>query len=490
MRFVWPLSGTTTPDPMNTSFGPRINKGRWDFHDGIDLPASVGTTIHAVRPGTVKFAGAGDTDGFSSRHVVIEHVGPAHPPVFSVYLHLDSIEATIVPGACVVRGQRIGTVGRDDATYPHLHFEIRRGTHHESDSVHPLHYLPYRNTRNFSAPVLDRFNRLGSRMAARLLFHANDRREGDLKRVEVDLLRGFAVLARRIVDFDDKDTINEGNGDDLLFVKDIGVEGYQQSQMDDPERTRGDLRYGILVRNIPDACDRLVARVIDVGGKRARSVAIPVPDQAAVDESLTFDDALMPPAGWIRVTSTSGTGTSVGRISGTGPAGSPAMRCTDNSTTETRTQRAAIEYELTSKRFQWIASGRFKLKEARLGPGQSVYLLSFHGDECVSVAARVQKVGSRLRPGLVAENHSPRPKGTAATAEIRTDRWAVWKLRISRIGTREATAVLCVDGVEQDRLTWDSTTNEPRRLRAGIGLSSKGIRATVLANDVTVTELD
>jgi len=490
MRYVWPLSGTTTPDPMNTSFGPRINTGRWDFHDGIDLPAPVGTPIHAVRAGTVKFAGKGDTDGFSSRHVVIEHVGLGHPPVFSVYLHLESIEATIVRGVCVDRGQRIGTVGRDDATYPHLHFEIRQRTHHESGSVHPLHYLPYRNTRNFSAPVLDRFNRLGPRMAARLLFHANDRRQGDLKRVEVDLLQGFSVLARRIVEFDDKDTINEGNSDDLLFVKDIGVEGYQQSQMDDPERPRDDLRYGILVRNIPDACDRLIARVIDIGGKRATSVPIPVPDQEAVDETLTFDDGLMPPAGWMEVTSASGTGTSVDSIPGTGPAGSAAMRCTDNSTTETKTQRAAIEYELPTKRFQWTVSGRFNLKEISLGLRQSVYLLSFHGDEGLSVAARVHRSGGRLRPGLVAENHSPRPKGTGATAEIRTDRWAVWELQISRLGMREATAVLRVDGVEQDRFTWDSTANEPLRLRVGIGSSDKGATATVLANDVKLSELD
>jgi murein DD-endopeptidase MepM/ murein hydrolase activator NlpD len=26
---------------MNTSFGPRIDADRWDFHDGIDLPAPV-----------------------------------------------------------------------------------------------------------------------------------------------------------------------------------------------------------------------------------------------------------------------------------------------------------------------------------------------------------------------------------------------------------------------------------------------------------------
>ena len=39
------------PDEMNTSYGPRIDADRWDFHDGIDLPAAVGTPIHAMADG-------------------------------------------------------------------------------------------------------------------------------------------------------------------------------------------------------------------------------------------------------------------------------------------------------------------------------------------------------------------------------------------------------------------------------------------------------
>ena len=37
--FIWPLGKSTAPDEMNTSFGPRINENKWDFHDGVDLPA-------------------------------------------------------------------------------------------------------------------------------------------------------------------------------------------------------------------------------------------------------------------------------------------------------------------------------------------------------------------------------------------------------------------------------------------------------------------
>jgi murein DD-endopeptidase MepM/ murein hydrolase activator NlpD len=41
--YVWPLSNSTAPDEMNSSFGPRINRDKWDFHDGIDLPAPIGS---------------------------------------------------------------------------------------------------------------------------------------------------------------------------------------------------------------------------------------------------------------------------------------------------------------------------------------------------------------------------------------------------------------------------------------------------------------
>ena len=48
------------------------------------------------------------------------------------------------------QGDLIGAVGQEDATYPHLHFEFRKGSAQEDDSVHPLHYLPYTNTANFT----------------------------------------------------------------------------------------------------------------------------------------------------------------------------------------------------------------------------------------------------------------------------------------------------------------------------------------------------
>src|SRR5215472_9543532 len=169
---------------MKTPVGPRINRNRWDFHDGVDMPAPLGTPIHAVCDGTVYHAGDGGTGGYSSRHIVVESKGPDGEKLYVLYFHLSKIANAITAGASVSQGQQIGEVGDDDATYPHLHLEFRKGTHKQIGSVHPLHYLPYADTPNFLAPISGGFNCVGGLIAARLLFSAPSKLEGDLAAVE------------------------------------------------------------------------------------------------------------------------------------------------------------------------------------------------------------------------------------------------------------------------------------------------------------------
>src|SRR4030095_15359294 len=137
--------------------------------------------------------------------VVLEIDDPADGTIFVVHLHLASIATGITPGKAIVQGQRLGTVGDDGASYPHLHLEFRKGTPDEASqsSVHPLHYLPYIDTANFVVTAQARFNRIANKMAARIAFGSPSRREGDLVRVEVDLRSAAALIATRRVDFDD-----------------------------------------------------------------------------------------------------------------------------------------------------------------------------------------------------------------------------------------------------------------------------------------------
>ncbi|MCI0428110.1 MAG: M23 family metallopeptidase, partial [Nitrospiraceae bacterium] len=92
------------PDEMNTSYGPRIDADRWDFHDGIDLPAPVGRPVHAMADGVVHRAGPADKtgkgQGFGSTHALLKVCDPTdgQNDLFLVYLHLDSIAEGVIPG--------------------------------------------------------------------------------------------------------------------------------------------------------------------------------------------------------------------------------------------------------------------------------------------------------------------------------------------------------------------------------------------------------
>lgn len=488
--YIWPLSKNSIPNEMNTSFGPRINRNRWNFHDGIDLPAPIGTPVYAVRGGIVHLAGTGGTDGFSSRHVVLKVNHPNDGVIYVVYLHLDSIDEAIAVGESVTQGQLLGTVGEDEATYPHLHIEFRKGSPLDKDkgSVHPLGYLPYADTVNFTAPVLDRFNRIGQLMAARLLFGAGYKLEGDLQRVEVDLLSCANLIKTRIVDFNDKNTVNKGvaNSDRLIYTKNIGVEGYQKSNMVADGRT--DLKHGILIRNIPSECDTLVARVIDIGGNIKTSSPIPVLNQTATDQKVDFEDGAMPPDGWTKVTSMSGSGTTVENDATAAHTGSRGMLSIVASNTNNNTQRAGIEYTLPPGRFEWVAEGWFNPSELDLAPGQSVYLLHFLSGANLSVAARIHNSAGSLRAGIIVKKPDGTLKGSDSPALIEKGGWRKWKLHLLRIATRETTAVLYLNGKEKLRVNWDSTTYEPLKLRAGIGLLSAGAAATVMTDELRVTE--
>jgi murein DD-endopeptidase MepM/ murein hydrolase activator NlpD len=489
-NYIWPLSKSTTPDEMNTSFGPRINRNKWDFHDGIDLPAAIGTKIHAMCEGIVYRAGPGNAGpgGFSSRHVILQVDDPTDGRMFLVYLHLHSIAEGITVGAGVAQGQLLGTVGEDDATYPHLHIEFRKGSAAEKSSVHPLGYLPYANTANFSAPVLDRFNRLDTLMAARLLLEASSKLEGDLQRVEVDLMNGATVIESRLLDFNDKSTINEGNDDTKLFKNGIGVEGYQKSDM--AKDGRIGLQYGILVRNVPNECDTLIARVIDVGGNMVASAPIPMPNQIAMDEKVDFEDGAMPPAGWTALTSASGKGTTVTNDPTATHSGLRGMLCVDDSKKKS-TQRAAIEHVLPTGRFEWIIEGWFNPIALDLDSGQAIDLLHCRSSGTkLSVAARIHKDGNSFRAGIIVKNPDGTVSHTNSAAVVAKDTWRKWKLHLLRIGTRETTAVLFLDDNEKLRINWDCTTHEPRKLRAGIGFSSAGATATIFADELRLTEFE
>ena len=108
----------------------------------------------------------------------------------------------------------------------------------------------------------------------------------------------------------------------------------------------------------------------------------------------------------------------------------------------------------------------------------------------LSVAARINKDGDSFRAGIIVKNPDGTLSPSNSAAIVAKDTWRRWKLHLLRIGTRETTAVLFLDDDEKLRINWDSTTHEPLRLRAGIGISSAGATATILADELRLTELE
>jgi hypothetical protein len=513
--YIWPLSGSAMADNMNTSFGPRIRNDRWHFHEGIDLPASKGTKVYAMRSGQIYLAGPRD-DKFNSRHVVIKVKPDATNTrsLYIVYLHLDKISKNIRPCIKVKRGQYIGNVGSDGATYPHLHIEIRKGKLRRGSSIHPLNYLPYDNNANFKIPIADKFQKCGpNTIKARLFLTADDKNEGDLKKVEVYLLEKDSVIGSpKIVDFDNGLTIhkNDANNDGLIYNNQgIGVEGYQKSNM--VRQCFRDLHYGILIRDIPKSCTSLKAKLMDVSGNIITSPKIPILSQkSAINQILDFEDGSMPPKHWKIVTSSI-------RVDNSHPTRKRKRTQVSNesiaafrsnhgmlskvSQVSKSGSHAAIEYELPRNEcIELLVESMFNPAELKLNEGNSIYPLYFLNDENVlSFAAGIYKKRNNniFQTRLIAKNpnrtikHSVNNQNTTNRVNLRE--WRAWRLELRRIDTRETTAILslgCEDNcppVEVAHISFDSRTYKPSKLRVGIGFCPSNARGTIFADNIRLT---
>ena len=124
--WLWPLIGHTT---VSSSYGPRSDPftGETAFHDGIDLPAPVGTPVLTIRDGFV--TAASRNYGGYGNYIRINHQNGTE----SFYGHLSVIG--VEAGQFVHTGQIIGAVGSTGrSTGPHLHL----GMTEHGQSVDPM----------------------------------------------------------------------------------------------------------------------------------------------------------------------------------------------------------------------------------------------------------------------------------------------------------------------------------------------------------------
>jgi lipoprotein NlpD len=123
--FRWPLASGRII--VGSPFGTREGRP----HEGIDLPAPVGTPVFAAADGRVAYAGNG-IRGYGNL-IVVRHAGD----LLTVYAHNSVL--LVAPGQPVRAGDRIALVGQSGhATGPHLHFEVRAG----QIPRNPMGFLP------------------------------------------------------------------------------------------------------------------------------------------------------------------------------------------------------------------------------------------------------------------------------------------------------------------------------------------------------------
>lgn len=108
---------------ISSEFGKRKNpfSGKLKNHNGIDLAASEGTPVYAIKDGAVYSCIENDPE--FGNYIILSH---DQGKMTSVYAHLASMR--VEKYQYVKKGDIIGYVGQTGlATGPHLHFEIRQG---------------------------------------------------------------------------------------------------------------------------------------------------------------------------------------------------------------------------------------------------------------------------------------------------------------------------------------------------------------------------
>ncbi len=121
-KFTWPVRGTVL-----SHYGAKTGGL---YNDGINISATLGTSVVAAENGVVAYAG-NEVRGMGNL-VIIQHADG----FMTVYAHMASM--AVRRGTNVTVGQKIGTVGQTGkVTKPQLHFEIRKGT----KSYNPANYL-------------------------------------------------------------------------------------------------------------------------------------------------------------------------------------------------------------------------------------------------------------------------------------------------------------------------------------------------------------
>lgn len=134
---LWPVPGYSK---ISSDYTNRIHPiyGYPELHDGIDIPAPIGTQVLAADAGTVTIS---KTSASAGEYIVIYHGNN----LYTEYMHMNVNSRSVRAGDTVTRGQVIGKVGNTGwSTGAHLHFSVNLqsgSSFSTGDRVNPHPYL-------------------------------------------------------------------------------------------------------------------------------------------------------------------------------------------------------------------------------------------------------------------------------------------------------------------------------------------------------------
>jgi len=268
-KFIWPISGSAEPDPINHTFGPRQYRidQRYDFGRGIDIKVDKGTEVRAVAAGEVRIAGKHAS--YKQPVVQLRHRKPdsaeGEPYFYTLYSFLD--EAAVKQGDQVEQGAVIGRSGLSPNGYAILNFSIRDGGASQADAFHPLAVLPYPNHTPPSVTIHSA--RAGRAYSTVELTVSTDAGEPDFARLELEFAVSDGEPTRVVYDLAEwnrRYTPKDKSPDPL---KERTIQGLELR----PEfhQVASDYRLTIRFTELPpapnDAAIRVTAKAVDARGK-------------------------------------------------------------------------------------------------------------------------------------------------------------------------------------------------------------------------------
>ncbi|MGB7840364.1 MAG: hypothetical protein WBL40_19875, partial [Terrimicrobiaceae bacterium] len=174
-------------------------------------------------------------------------------------------------------------------------------------------------------------------------------------------------------------------------------------------------------------------------------------------------------------------------------AGSRGLLCQDLRSLQGTLIRSGLRFALPAGRMSWRLKADIKPTELEMSKGQLIYAFAFLAGDDLLAAACLRKIRNdryaagvsiRSADGLFRERINVEKEG-----EILPDTFVRWELDLFRLGTRQTTAVLRLDGKTVARINGDTTGVESDTGCVGISHPHSGLRITLHIDQLRLTEI-